>query len=331
VGSATDRAGRKPSWLKAKLPTGSTYQTVDRLLGSLQLNTVCSSARCPNLGDCWGRGTATFMILGNVCTRHCGFCAVRTGSPGGKVDATEPGRIAEAVAQLALRYVVITSVDRDDLPDLGAGQFACTIEAIRRTAKGGGEKGNEEVSRDSPVPDPRPLTPASPGPGIEVLIPDFNARSDLLSQVVSAAPTVLGHNLETVEELTPEVRDPRASYRTSLEVLRRAKELNPGQTTKSGIMVGLGETRAQVIQTMRDLRASQVDVVTIGQYLRPARRNLPVREYVTPEQFAEYARLGRELGFRAVFSAPLVRSSFHAEEVVGSGADPERRQPEPGA
>ena len=330
----SDPLPRKPYWLKAKLPAGSTYQTVDRLLGSLQLNTVCSSARCPNLGDCWGRGTATFMILGNVCTRHCGFCAVRTGNPGGKVDASEPDRIAAAVAQLALHYVVITSVDRDDLPDLGAGQFACTIEAIRRT--GPNENRAQGVKEPRNQADPTRL-PESPNPGvlssvrIEVLIPDFNARPDLLSQVVSAAPTVLGHNLETVEELTPEVRDPRASYRTSLEVLRRAKELNPGQMTKSGIMVGLGETRAQVIQTMRDLRASQVDIITIGQYLRPARRNLPVREYVTPEQFAEYARQGRELGFRAVFSAPLVRSSFHAAEVVSSSASSEPRQLEPGA
>ena len=295
---------RKPAWLKTRLPTGGVYRDVDRILGELDLNTVCSSARCPNLGDCWGRGTATFMILGDTCTRHCGFCAVRTGNPHGALDASEPQRIAQAVARLNLRYVVLTSVDRDDLPDLGAGQFARTIQAIR--------------SSISAV-------------RVEVLIPDFGARPELLALVTAAAPDVLAHNLETVEELAPDVRDPRASYGRSLDVLRRVKELNPNQTTKSGIMVGLGETPEQVIRTLRDLRAQQVDTVTIGQYLRPSRRNLPVREYVTPEQFAEYARLGRAMGFRAVFSAPLVRSSFHAGETGDSGAGPGREPPGPGA
>jgi lipoic acid synthetase len=283
---------RKPAWLRTRLPAGDVYRDVDRVLGDLALNTVCSSARCPNLGDCWGRGTATFMILGDTCTRHCGFCAVRTGNPHGALDATEPERIAQAVAQLKLRYVVLTSVDRDDLPDLGASQFVRTIHSIR---------GLSDRSDRTP--------------GIEVLIPDFAARPELLALVNAAAPTVLAHNLETVEELTPEVRDPRASYRRSLEVLRRVKELNPNQTVKSGLMLGLGETAEQVIRTLRDLREQQVDIVTIGQYLRPTPRNLAVRDYVAPEQFTEYARLGRAMGFRAVYSAPLVRSSFHAEEV----------------
>jgi len=292
---------RKPPWLKTRLPTGAVYRDVDRVLGRFHLNTVCSSARCPNLGDCWGRGTATFMILGDVCTRHCRFCAVKTGNPQAALDANEPERIAQAVAQLNLRYVVLTSVDRDDLPDSGAGQFARTIRAVREWS---------DRSDKSDLSDPGRTR------RIEVLVPDFDGAPQAMEAVAAARPDVLGHNLETVEALTPSVRDPRAGYRRSLEVLRRAKELNPNQLTKSGIMVGLGETAEQAVQTLRDLRAVSVDIVTIGQYLRPTRRNLPVIEYVRPEQFAEYARIGRELGFRAVFSAPLVRSSFHADEAV---------------
>jgi lipoic acid synthetase len=294
----------KPSWLKTRLPTGEVYRDVDRLLGDLRLNTVCSSARCPNLGDCWGRGTATFMILGDTCTRHCGFCAVRTGNPQGALDADEPERIEQAVAQLNLRYVVLTSVDRDDLPDSGAGQFARAIRAIRERSDRSDKSDRSDSGR---------------APRIEVLLPDFSGARHALASVVAERPTVLGHNLETVEALSPEVRDPRAGYRRSLEVLGRTKELNPNQMTKSGIMVGLGETAEQVVQTLRDLRSVGTDIVTVGQYLRPTRKNLPVVEYVRPERFAEYARIGRELGFRAVFSAPLVRSSFHAEEAVSFG------------
>lgn len=279
------------------MPTGAVYRDVDRILGDLRLNTVCSSARCPNLGDCWGRGTATFMILGDICTRHCRFCAVKTGNPQGALDAGEPGRIAQAVAQLNLRYVVLTSVDRDDLPDSGAGQFAAAIRAIR------GRSDRPDLGRT---------------PGIEVLLPDFDGAPHALASVVAERPTVLGHNLETVEALTSEVRDSRAGYRRSLEVLRQAKELNPNQLTKSGIMVGLGETAEQVVQTLRDLRAVSTDIVTIGQYLRATLHNLPVTEYVRPERFTEYARIGRELGFRKVFSAPLVRSSFHADEALAA-------------
>lgn len=295
---------RKPPWLKTRLPTGAVYHDVDRVLGDLHLNTVCSSARCPNLGDCWGRGTATFMILGDVCTRHCRFCAVKTGNPQGALDADEPERVAQAVAQLNLRYVVLTSVDRDDLPDLGAGQFARTIQAIREKPDQSDRSDRSDLPRT---------------PGVEVLIPDFEGAPRALGLVVAERPTVLGHNLETVEELTPDVRDPRASYRRSLEVLRQTKELASDQLTKSGIMVGLGETADQVVRTLHDLRAAGTDIVTIGQYLRPTSHNLPVVEYVRPEQFAEYARIGRELGFRAVFSAPLVRSSFHADEVLVAG------------
>jgi lipoic acid synthetase len=276
----------RPSWLKTKLPSGEISRDVAALLARLNLHTVCAAARCPNLGDCWGRGTATFMILGDVCTRHCKFCAVRTGNPGEGPDETEPDRIAEAVAKLKLKYVVVTSVDRDDLPDLGAGQFAASVRAIKPLAQ------------------------------VEVLIPDFGARRNLLESVLEAGPEVLGHNLETVEALTPQVRDQRSSYRRSLEVLRVAKELNPQQTTKSGIMVGLGETTEQVQQTLRDLRDAETDIVTIGQYLQPTRRNLPAKEYVALEQFAAYERDGRELGFRAVLAGPLVRSSFHAEGVA---------------
>jgi lipoic acid synthetase len=291
----------RPSWLKTRLPTGAVYRDVDRILSDLHLNTVCASARCPNLGDCWGRGTATFMILGDVCTRHCRFCAVKTGNPHGEVDAGEPGRIAEAVTRLKLRYVVLTSVDRDDLSDSGAGQFAATIRAIRERSDRSDKSDESDSGRT---------------PGIEVLLPDFDGAPRALESVVAERPTVLGHNLETVEALTPEARDRRAGYRRSLEVLRRAKELDPNQMTKSGIMVGLGETTEQVVQTLHDLRTVGTDTVTIGQYLRPTHKNLPVTEYVRPEQFAEYARIGREFGFRAVFSAPLVRSSFHAEEAL---------------
>jgi lipoic acid synthetase len=292
---------RKPAWLKTRLPSGAATREVDELLGRLRLNTVCASARCPNLGECWGRGTATFMILGDTCTRHCRFCAVKTGNPEGILDPTEPERVAAAAEQLKLSYVVITSVDRDDLPDSGAGQFRATIAAVRR---------------------------AAPSARIEVLIPDFSGRDEPLATVAQARPDLLGHNLETVEALTPEVRDPRAGYQRSLSVLRRAKSVNPQLVTKSGIMVGLGETPEQVCQALCDLRASRVDIVTIGQYLSPTRRNLPVREYVPPERFAAYESRARALGFDAVFSGPLVRSSYHAEDVAvrPASADTRRKQ-----
>ena len=284
----------RPAWLKTRLPSGETSRDVAALLTRLRLHTVCASARCPNLGECWGRGTATFMILGDVCTRHCGFCAVTTGNPGGARDETEPDRIAEAVRELKLKHVVITSVDRDDLPDLGAEAFAAVIRGIGQIGP---------IGADSQ-------------PTVEVLTPDFGAREELLETVLSAHPDVFAHNVEVVRELSPRVRDRRAGYDLSLQMLSRAKQLRPEQLTKSGLMVGLGETHEQVVRTLKDLRRNQVDVVTVGQYLRPARVNLPVVEYVTPAQFEEYGQIARGLGFRTVFSAPLVRSSWHAEEAV---------------
>jgi lipoic acid synthetase len=305
---------RKPDWLKTRLPAGETSRDMDRLLSDLKLHTVCASARCPNLGECWGAGTATFMILGDTCTRHCRFCAVRSGSPGGALDDTEPQRVAQAAVRLKLRHVVVTSVDRDDLSDLGAGHFARTVAALRR---------------------------AAPAVRVEVLIPDFAARSELLQQVVNAGPDIIAHNLETVEELTPKVRDHRAGYQLSLRTLEMLsskfrdspgfpKRKSPGRSpisqgcprispvTKSGIMLGLGETREQVLQTLRDMRSVGVSIVTIGQYLQPRRTCLPVREYVTPKQFAEYGRIARALGFAAVASAPLMRSSYHAADIASS-------------
>ncbi|MEO0108352.1 MAG: lipoyl synthase [candidate division WOR-3 bacterium] len=279
----------RPAWLKTKLPTGEVSQRVSELLAELRLHTVCVSARCPNRGECWGRGTATFMILGETCTRRCLFCGVTTGNPKGIWDETEPQRIASAVRAMGLRYVVVTSVDRDDLADLGAGAFAATIRAIRGTLGQGA------------------------APRVEVLTPDFAARPELLVQVLEARPDVFAHNLETVEALTPLVRDRRASYRQSLLLLAQARMLAPGLILKSGFMLGLGETKEQVIRTLEDIRSCGVDVVTIGQYLRPSRANLPVVEYVSPAQFAEYGQRAREMGFSSVQSGPLVRSSYHAE------------------
>lgn len=293
---------KKPDWLKFRLPSGPAFEKVNSSLSRLRLNTVCSSARCPNLADCWSRGTATLMILGNTCTRHCRFCAVRTGNPHGEIDADEPQRVARAVAELGLKYVVLTSVDRDDLADLGADIFCRTVRAI---------KARPTPSRQLATDDSRLVVPV-----VEVLTPDFGARQDLIGLVVAAGPDVFGHNLETVERLTPHVRDPRASYQKSLQVLRTAKELEPNLLTKSGLMLGLGETDAEVSQALRDLRDSGCDIVSIGQYLQPHRRCLPVSRYVTPERFDEFAAEARSLGFRYAFCGPLVRSSYRAEQVL---------------
>jgi len=283
---------RKPPWLRTRLPSGSEFEAVNARLHAHGLNTVCSSARCPNLADCWGRGTATFLILGDTCTRHCKFCSVKTGNPHGKVDETEPQRVADAVAELRLKYVVLTSVDRDDLVDLGARPFARTVSAVRS------------------------ITHASlPRRVVEVLTPDFAARPDLVGQVVDSGPDVFGHNIETVERLSLRVRDPRAAYRLSLDVLETAKKLKPAMTTKSSLLVGLGETHDELKQAMRDLRAVGCDIVTIGQYLRPARNCLPVERYVVPDEFAVFQAEAHALGFRHAFCGPLVRSSFHAEDV----------------
>lgn len=263
---------------------------MNRRLRRLRLHTVCEEARCPNQGECFGHGTATFLILGDTCTRACRFCAVRTGNPRGALDPEEPARVAEAVRDAGLRYVVVTSVDRDDLPDGGAGQYAATVEAIRR---------------------------AAPGTRIEVLVPDY--LDEPLSTVVRARPDVLGHNLEVVRRLTPFVRDRRASYDRSLAVLRQAHALAPDLLTKSSLMLGLGETEDEVLESLRDLAEAGVRAVTLGQYLQPTRRHRPVVRYWTPAEFDRLAMAARDMGFAFVASGPRVRSSYRAEEVVLAG------------
>jgi lipoic acid synthetase len=306
---------RKPDWLRTNVPSGAAFEATNERLRAYGINTVCSSARCPNLSDCWGRGTATFMILGDTCTRHCRFCSVATGNPRGAVDETEPGRVAQAVAELGLSYVVLTSVDRDDLPDLGAGIFAATVQAVRSACVAFGLDKSDRSDRSD-----TPLLKRSAVSGqrvlCEVLTPDFGGREELIALVADADPDVFGHNIETVERLSPNVRDPRAEYRRSLNVLAAVKRLAPKLTTKSGLMVGLGETGEEIRQAMRDLRIVGCDIVTIGQYLQPDRRCLPVERYVTPDEFAVLEQEARTMGFKAAFCGPLVRSSFHAEEVA---------------
>lgn len=283
---------RKPEWLRVKLPGEGEYREVDKILKDLNLHTVCRSAHCPNIADCWGRRTATIMIMGDVCTRHCRFCAVSTGNPKGYVDETEPGRVAEAVKRMGLRYVVLTSVDRDDLKDAGAWHFARTIRLIKE--------------RNSNVL-------------VEPLIPDFadgHPVPSRLKKIIDAKPDVIAHNLETVERLTSNVRDKRASYTLSLDVLKTLKELEPRVVTKSGIMVGLGERDEEVYQALQDMRDVGVDIVTIGQYLQPTRRHLEVKRFVTPEQFKGYKEKAIEMGFLSAACAPLMRSSYHAAEVA---------------
>lgn len=277
----------RPEWLRAPAPAGENYRGVKSLVESFRLHTVCESARCPNVGECWNHRTATFMILGNVCTRRCGFCAVGKGAPA-PVDFDEPRRVAEAAATLGLRYAVVTSVNRDDRKDGGAGLFAMTIRAIR-----------ERI----------------PGCKVEVLIPDFQGSHAAMDIVLEAEPDVLNHNLETVARLYRPVRL-GARYERSLDILDYAKSARPGIPTKSGLMVGLGETNAEILQSMRDLRLHHVDILTIGQYLRPTARHLPVERYVTPAEFEEFRRAGREMGFAHVESGPLVRSSYHAAEAA---------------
>lgn len=277
----------KPEWLKVKLPTGDVYRRVRGVLNSYGLHTVCQEALCPNLGECWGSGTATIMVLGEVCTRGCRFCGVKTGNPGGLVDDSEPERVAQAVAELGLSYVVLTSVDRDDLPDGGASQFARTVRAIKAHDSSG---------------------------GIEVLIPDFSGDRGALEEVACSGADVLAHNLETVEKLTPRVRDRRCSYQLSLGVLKSLKELNGNAYTKSSLLLGLGEEEAEVVKAMEDLGEAGVDVLTLGQYLQPTRKHLPVAQYISPEQFHRYREMGLGMGFREVLSGPLVRSSYRAEE-----------------
>ena len=273
----------KPKWLKVKLPTGENYRKVRSLVDEHKLHTICESGNCPNMGECWGEGTATFMILGNICTRSCGFCAVATGKPL-EADPFEPARVANSVKLMGVKHAVITSVDRDDLSDGGSEIWVKTVELVR--AK-------------------------SPGTTMETLIPDFAGNWDNLQRIIDVSPDIVSHNLETVRRLTKQVRI-QAKYDRSLEVLFRLKK--GGMRTKSGVMLGLGETRDEVLETMDDLRSVQVDILTLGQYLQPTRKHLPVQEFVTPEQFKEYEELGLKMGFRFVESGPLVRSSYHAEK-----------------
>ena len=276
---------RKPDWLKIKLPKGQLSVEVLNVVRGHNLHTICTSGMCPNQGECWGCGTATFMICGDVCTRGCRFCNVKTGRPA-PLDTGEPEHIAESVRLLKLKHVVLTSVDRDDLDDLGAGHWVKVIEAVKRE--------NEGVT-------------------MEVLIPDFQGRRELIRQVIEACPEVISHNLETVRRLTPSIRS-RATYDMSLEVVRQVAE--SGVISKSGIMLGLGETREEILQTMDDLRSVGCRVMTIGQYLQPTAANVEVKEYVTPQVFVEFKRIGLEKGFTHVESGPLVRSSYHAERHI---------------
>lgn len=277
-----DRA--RPEWLKVRLPMGPQVETLRRLMRSKTLHTVCEEAHCPNMAECWGAGTATFMILGDTCTRSCGFCAVKTGRPLG-LDADEPRRVGEAVARMGLGHAVVTSVNRDELDDGGAAMFAETIREIRRQAR---------------------------GTTVEVLIPDFLGVVEALDVVLRERPEILDHNVETVPRLYPRVR-PQAKYERSLAVLRHTKATAPDLVCKSGIMVGLGEARDEVLATMRDIRAQGTDVLTVGQYLRPSPVHLPIERYWTPAEFAELRDAGMAMGFRHVESGPLVRSSYHAE------------------
>jgi lipoic acid synthetase len=285
-GPSASRARRepKPEWLKVRMPGGGRYEQVKRTLRELNLHTVCEEASCPNVGECWGGGTATVMLMGDVCTRGCRFCDVSSGTPR-PLDPFEPRHLAEAVGRLGLDYLVVTSVNRDELEDGGASHFAQAIVELRRAA-------------------PRTL--------VEVLTPDFQGRAFALDMIIDAAPAVAAHNLETVERLTPRVRDRRAGYRQSLDVLAHYKR--GGMRTKSSLMLGLGETRTEVVQAMRDLRSVGCDILTLGQYLRPTEKHLEVVEFVRPEAFADLEREGLSLGFRFVAAGPLVRSSYKAGE-----------------
>ncbi|GEM53480.1 lipoyl synthase [Empedobacter brevis] len=277
---------KKPEWLRVKLPTGKKHRELRGLVDKYKLNTICQSGSCPNMGECWGEGTATFMILGNVCTRSCGFCGVKTGRPE-QVDWAEPEKVARSIKLMKIKHAVLTSVDRDDLKDMGSIIWAETIHAVRRI---------------------------SPGTTMETLIPDFQGMEKHIDRLIEASPEVLSHNMETVRRLTREVRI-QAKYDRSLEVLRYAKEAGQ-RRTKTGIMLGLGEMEDEVFETIQDVANANVDVITIGQYLQPTKKHLPLKEFITPEQFKKYEDFARGLGFRHVESGPLVRSSYHAEKHI---------------
>jgi lipoic acid synthetase len=288
VDGTTDNKIKKPDWLRVKLPIGEAYRHVRTLVDTHKLHTICESGNCPNMGECWGEGTATFMILGNICTRSCGFCNVATGRPL-EVDWDEPQRVAEAINLMKVKHAVITSVDRDELKDGGSIIWYNTIKAVKAL---------------------------NPGTTLETLIPDFKGNKENIQRIIDAAPEVVSHNIETTERLTRQVRI-QAKYRQSLETLRVLHD--GGMRTKSGIMLGLGEEKEEVIQTLKDLRSNHVDVVTIGQYLQPTKKHLPVARFVPPDEFAEYRELGYNLGFDFIESGPLVRSSYHSEKHVIPG------------
>ena len=284
----TERKNKKPDWLRVKLPIGQDYAQVRKIVDTHKLHTICESGNCPNMGECWGEGTATFMILGNICTRSCGFCAVATGRPEA-VDWDEPQRVAEAINLMKVKHAVVTSVDRDEIKDGGSIIWFNTIKAIKAL---------------------------NPNTTLETLIPDFKAEAENIQRIIDAAPEVVSHNIETVERLTRQVRI-QAKYWRSMETLRILKQ--GGMRTKSGIMLGLGEVKEEVVQTMQDLRDSHVDVITIGQYLQPSKKHLQVQRFVHPDEFKELREIGYEMGFDYVESGPLVRSSYHSEKHVIKG------------
>ena len=282
--TTTTLKSNKPEWIRVKLPTGKKYTELRSVVDRYNLHTICTSGSCPNMGECWGEGTATFMILGNICTRSCGFCGVKTGRPE-SLDWEEPEKVARSIKLMNIRHAVLTSVDRDDLKDMGSIIWAETVRAVRRM---------------------------NPNTTMETLIPDFQGVERNLNRILKAAPEIISHNMETVRRLTREVRI-QAKYDRSLGVLRYLKE-NGANRTKSGIMIGLGETEEEVIETLHDLKEAKVDIVTIGQYLQPSKQHLPVKNFVTPEQFAKYKEIGLSLGFRHVESGALVRSSYRAHK-----------------
>ena len=276
----------KPKWLRVKLPTGKKYTALRGLVDKYKLNTICTSGSCPNMGECWGEGTATFMILGNICTRSCGFCGVKTGRPE-TVDWEEPEKVAKSIKIMGIKHAVLTSVDRDDLKDMGSIMWSETVSAVRRM---------------------------NPGISLETLIPDFQGLGKHIDRIIDVAPEVVSHNMETVRRLTREVRI-QAKYERSLSVLKYLKD-NGQRRTKTGLMLGLGETRDEVIKTLQDLKDANVDVLTIGQYLQPSKIHLPVKQFITPDQFKEYETIGLDLGFRHVESSALVRSSYKAQKHI---------------
>lgn len=282
-------AARKPPWLRVKLPAGAKYEEIRTIVRSHKLSTVCAESKCPNIAECWGRGTATLMLMGSVCTRACKFCSVSTGSPQGWLDPMEPASVADAVALMNLKYVVLTSVDRDDLPDGGAGHYAACIRAIHGRM---------------------------PQTAVEALTPDFAGRHDKVATVLDAELATYAQNIETVERLTHPVRDPRAGYWQTLDILKFAKGHAPKTIVKTSMMLGLGETDAEIDHALDDIRAADVDVVTMGQYMRPTHHHLPVQRFVTPEQFQQYREMALAKGFLEVVAGPLVRSSYRAEQVI---------------